>query len=146
MEEKKTHKCSKCEATFASRGGLWIHNQAKHKSRFFKCEHCGEKLSQKVTLIAHVKRRHPLQPRKDHHCFKCNRSFASASTKRAHEKSGCKDTFLCDYCNKHFSRQDSMRRHQRTFHKNQVKKCISFHEFLVCSILVSLICIFFIRL
>ena len=106
--DQNRKQCSQCPKTFRSNSDRLRHEDGVHSKGRFPCEICGTILSAKSYLTIHMRRVHN------------KKKSEFESTKEPEESKG----FDCEYCDKSYSSEHSLRRHIQVVHKkDQVCKC-----------------------
>ena len=107
-KDQNRKQCSQCPKTFRSNSDRLRHEDGVHSKGRFPCEICGTILSAKSYLTIHMRRVHN------------KKKSEFESTKEPEESKG----FDCEYCDKSYSSEHSLRRHIQVVHKkDQVCKC-----------------------
>lgn len=111
----KTFSCKTCGKLFLSYDRLLIHEKI-HREKLFECQLCQKKFTQQKTLDKHLNVHIGLYT-----CQKCGYKAPSMRDLKIHETTHTlvKD-HCCNECDKFFSTQSSMRRHNRLVHQKSV--------------------------
>ena len=112
--DKRLYKCEKCEASYKSRIGLYLHTTTKHKGICYSCEYCGYKATQMGNLKKHQASIHEGVK---YSCDQCDYHATTQSSIKRHQKSvheGVK--YSCDQCDYQATRTEYLKRHQKSIH------------------------------
>ena len=130
--DKTDFKCSICEATFGTKGGLNSHMNTRHFDVPFegakKCDIC-DKYMTSHALAIHKRSRHGESPKSQDRpsCRFCGVTRRSlAEVKRHEEDVHADDTYKCFVCHVPYSKESAFRFHLRKAHPNlehDIVKC-----------------------
>jgi hypothetical protein len=113
--------CDICNKWFGHEHHLATHlatHKDSHGQKNWPCNKCDMSLSSKYSLTSHIKVVH--DKKKEFSCTKCDKSFARKYSLQAHIDvihNGKK--FNCDKCPNFYTSQESLARHQSTYHLTQ---------------------------
>ena len=94
------YNCSICNQSFQTAGGLWLHENSRHKeSKKFTCKDCGNQFSRKGHLETHVNNIHFGIK---HTCDKCDKEFSSLRSKTRHVQSVLYIGVICPHMSNWF--------------------------------------------
>jgi uncharacterized Zn-finger protein len=103
-----TLQCDLCTRTFESRSDLIRHNESVHYQERFECPSCDLTFSRRDNFQLHSINKHQKNPKT---CGTCGMKFKNYSDLERHsEKEKC-STLKCQICQKTFSYQSALRRH-----------------------------------
>ncbi|KAK1757646.1 zinc-responsive transcriptional regulator ZAP1 [Echria macrotheca] len=117
--DHKPHRCEICQKGFSAKQALNQHMFIHTNQKPLVCEFCQKSFRYPSALTMHLRvhtGEKPLQ------CDKCGKRFSESSNlskhKRTHEERG---RFTCRVagCDRHFHRQDQLRRHMKTHVKDE---------------------------
>lgn len=108
----KDHCCQKCGKLFLSEGRLKVHEEI-HRVKSFQCQLCQKMFTRRKTLDRHLNVHIG-----SYSCLKCNFKAPNMQNLKIHESThSLVKEHLCNQCDKQFSTQSSLRRHDRLVHK-----------------------------
>ena len=99
-----TFKCPVCEQILSTKSILKRHIQTVHENPTFESEKCGEKLSRKNHYNRHLREAYSIE-------HKLNMHYASPEILYK---------FKCDHCEEKFNRNETLKRHVKTIHGDDV--------------------------
>ena len=121
--DRKTVKCSICNATFTRNSSLNRHVASVHEGKKphdskkpFKCDICNSTFTRKSNLKTHSASVH--DGKKLFDCDICNTTFTQKKSLKEHEDSvhDRKKMFKCDICSATFTRKYSVKKHTNSVH------------------------------
>lgn len=122
-----TFSCDKCDKTFKAMSHLKRHEVGVHFRKKIECSHCGQQISRKDNLKAHLLLAHGDVKEVKYQCEDCHESFAKKSNFERHT-SNVKTN--CSICLEIFCSLKQLQQHKlRTHPKYQCTNCKkSFHN------------------
>jgi len=118
----KPYMCNICLKSFNQDYDLEKHKR-KHKPekiKVYDCEVCPKRCFYLSKILEHMENKHPdVAP---YHCTRCEQKFSRQEQQKAHEASHVvnKDVPRCLICKKSFNTKYILKRHNATFHPNQI--------------------------
>jgi len=116
---KFSNECHICQKTFKTRDAL-RHHQFLHDKKF-ECEQCGKCFGYSRNLELHLKSHKGI---KDFQCHNCTKAFYSLRSLKMHMEIkhmtvfDKKASFVCDKCDKKYTNQPSLDRHNMKEHSD----------------------------
>lgn len=112
-------KCSVCEKSFRTPGGLSSHKKTKHNegrcTANYTCEFCGRSFKCRTTLANHLTQHTGVKP---FDCKDCSKKFSTATALATHRNHHTgKIKYECDICGMKFTQSYSITRHKKVVHK-----------------------------
>lgn len=109
-------KCNFCEATFAFRSKLKIHETKHTGERKYHCEICGKKFAQLSNKMTHYSIHTGARP---FQCGYCKKTFRLQSALTVHNRIHTGERpFVCPTCGSAFKQQGHLREHRKTHLKS----------------------------
>ncbi|XP_051528618.1 zinc finger and BTB domain-containing protein 40-like [Myxocyprinus asiaticus] len=129
------HDCQKCRVSFSSLDELRQHIQEVHPKELHQCPECSKIFNSKANLEKHM---NVHEGNKPYSCKACNKSYQTLSGLWYHNRTAhpeivfaqgnkpIKSLLHCDKCDKTFSNQNSLLKHQITNHTEvRLWKCVN---------------------
>lgn len=111
-KSRERFSCKECSQTFGYKCSLEKHVLTKHRNlKNYMCYQCDKMFTQQHTLADHIKTHYG---ERNHKCTVCDKSFAQAANLRNHvsrKHNKCK-VIECDQCDRKFSTNYELHRHQ----------------------------------
>ena len=124
----KAHKCSTCDASFASSKTLRNHIDAVHeKKKPHLCSLCGSSFAYSSALKGHIENVH--EGKKSHLCTICGKAFYTASLMKRHFRivhegiKEIKEVLSCPHCDAMLKGKISLKIHIESVHEKKRFKC-----------------------
>lgn len=117
--------CHVCKKQFSSKSCLNRHIRIIHEGeKPYKCDECGERFSERVTLRKHMTKHTGIPLPKNYHCELCGKFFVRKGVLNNHMRRHSDQNLPCPHCHKIFAHKKILDRHITT-HTNEKKfKCI----------------------
>jgi len=121
--DEQLYKCEECEATYKSKGGLFLHTRSKHESIVYSCKQCSYKAKYRASLKTHQQ--------SDHEgvlyactCDQCEYQTKTERSMKRHQRSIHKGvTYSCNQCEHLATQPRDLKRHQQAVHEGMKYSC-----------------------
>ena len=111
-QEKKKHKCHKCDKSLSSSVSLQRHMALHTTEKSHCCIECNKSFTKSGSLKTHMLAHHGKKP---HKCVKCNNSLSSAGALKKHMKLHTQEhPHECNKCHRYFSQSANLKEHMKT--------------------------------
>ncbi|CAH2243703.1 jg8763 [Pararge aegeria aegeria] len=107
------------------------HEKRHRKEYKYKCETCGKGFQVRTWFQQHQNIHNDVRPFRCDQCDKsfhlhnfCNKSFQKKYTLKVHEQTHAGKRYLCNMCDRMFTRNDTLVRHIKTCHTGCRNKCL----------------------
>ena len=135
---EKVFACEYCDATFTGNNNLKRHIDKVHLGKIFVCRLCPFKAKEKISVMEHAKKAHPLNdlskvtfekvlsPKKDplriENCPTCGKYFRKGLSKHI-RKAHAEYRWQCEQCDATFSEKSNLQTHVKVIHVGRLFQC-----------------------